>query len=174
MPRLLLRSPAAAAGCGSRSRKDLTMPKPDDANTGRAGKHLVCAALELRGWEAELGDDPGARIEARDRKSGVGVTVRVNTIWHDRADVWPIADRDRLEDSPDPYEIHILVRLNGLDAVSEFFVVPRSRLVAAVTEQHDAWKRKPKADGTPRRSKLVTTVGFDEIPYRDRWDFLLG
>jgi hypothetical protein len=55
-----------------------------------------------------------ARIEARHRQSGVSVTVRVNTIWHDRARVWPIADRDRFEDSPDPHEIHVLVRLNEL------------------------------------------------------------
>ena len=150
------------------------MPKPEDANTGRAGKHLVCAALELRGWDAELRDGSGARIEARHRRSGVAVSVRVNTIWHDRADVWPIADRDRFEDSPDPHEMHVLVRVNGLDAVTEFFVVPRSILVAAVTAQHDAWKREPKADGTPRRSNLVTSVGFDETPYRDRWDLLLG
>jgi hypothetical protein len=36
------------------------MPKPAGANTGRAGKHFVCAALELRGWEASFGDDAGA------------------------------------------------------------------------------------------------------------------
>jgi hypothetical protein len=79
------------------------MPKPEGADTGRAGKHPVCAELELRGWEAELGHGRAGQITARHRASGVGVEVRVNTIWHDTATVWPLADRERFEETSGPH-----------------------------------------------------------------------
>ena len=150
------------------------MPKPEGADTGRAGKHLVCAALELRGWEVALGDGPAGQITARQRASGVEVDIRVNTIWHDTATVWPLADRHRFEETPDPHAIHVLVRLNGLNRPADFYVIPRAQLVAEVTAHYDAWIREPKASGEPRTSKLVTTLGFDESAYRDRWDILIG
>ncbi len=73
----------------------------------------------------------------------------MNTVWHDAADVCPLADRHTFEEEPDPGEFHVLVRLNGLDAVPDFHVVPRAELVRVVTTQYDAWIREPKADGTP-------------------------
>jgi len=144
----------------------------DKITTGIAGEHFVAAELNSRGITASLTSKNSAIVDilACSRDGSVVRTIQVKTTSNTKRATW------RLNKGSEEYTsknlFYIFVRLNGLDARPDYYVVPSLDVAKYIARCHKKWLSTPKKNGDPKKDSNMRAFDADGDKYLENWTSL--
>ncbi|MBK9002189.1 MAG: aspartate ammonia-lyase [Myxococcales bacterium] len=138
---------------------------------GNAGVLFVAAELSRRGLNAlpTIRNTEGVDIIASEPLGGASVGIQVKTNQSGQKK-WLLSKKS--EELKSPTLFYVLVNLGGLGELPKFHIVPSKVVAKAVRESHEAWRRKPRRDGTAHKDNSLRVFYDVDGKFLDRWDLL--
>lgn len=140
--------------------------------SGTAGEYHVVAELSKRGWLATITikNAPGTDVLAQHVDTGALVAIQTKTSTDSDSFILSMKDETPTDKTDSWY---VLVRLRGLDARPDFYVMPRNHVSAVCFVGHRNWLSKPGRGGRDRKDNPMRGIHQSEIQaYREQWDWL--
>ncbi len=136
---------------------------------GISGEFYMAYILSKHGFQVNLtlGRTAGFDLFAQN-KSGVNMTISVKTTYK-RVNKFILLDK-KVETLINNHLYYAFVRLNGLEGVPDFWIVPSTIVAPVVKKSHEIWMTKTTKSGLPHKENPLRN--FYLIPrynFPDDW-----
>lgn len=139
-------------------------------NIGNAGEFYVLAQLCQRGYIAGKTDDGQTLIDVIATNPSTLKTVNIQVKTRSGSgDGWLMSAKN---ESSFETLWYVLVQLNGIDVLPDFYIFHSSRIGPWIKGDHQAWLDKPKKDGSMRKDTAMRRfrpTDGELIKAKDNW-----
>ncbi len=147
-------------------------------NVSVAGEFYIAYVLAKHNFivNMTLGRTKGFDLFAQN-PNGVNMTISVKSTYSSKGKNFILNIKD--ETNINKYLFYAFVKLNGIDGVPEFWIVPSKIVAPLIRETHKIWKTETAKNGTPHKenkNRKFHLTPRDNYPndWQERLDYYKG